>query len=242
MTANTIVLLKTDTGDNAGYEGIVRNAGFDILIEPILTPAYLDADYQAIQTGSVLIFTSAHAVHALARQYLARAHKVFAVGQNTAQIAKDYGFMDIETAQGDALDLAALLIEKAADLRLTHLVYVRAEVVSHDLRVILAEKNLKITEIIAYRTVEAEKLSIKLLHALDNRVVRGVLFFSARGAACFVNLVQQYGRESRMKGVKALCIGPSVVQSVSVLPFDAVQVAPVPDRDGMKSLIDAMIP
>ncbi len=242
MTTKTIVILKSDTGDVQVYGDMVRSYGFDALVEPILTAEYLHSDFQTIERGSVFIFTSAHGVYALARQYAGRNHKIYTVGTNTAQAAQDCGFMDIETAQGDSLDLAARLMEKADQLRLTPLVYVRAEIVSHDLKVILAEKGLKMSEMIAYRTVEAQKLSIKLLHALDNRVVKAVMFFSARGADCFSNLVQQYGREARMKGVKALCIGPSVIKSVSVLPFDAVLVAPTPDRDGMKNLIDTVAP
>ncbi len=238
MSANTIIILKSGFTGSEAYEEAVRTHGLTPLTESILRAEDLGADYVCVQGDAALVFTSAQGVETFARHHTGRSMPAYAVGDNTMQALQAAGFTNVGSAQGDALDLAALLLEKAESFRSKPLFYIRAEQISHDLRGILAQKNINLSEIIAYRMIEAEKLSLKLLHAVDKRDIKAVLFFSARGASNFCSLIQQYDRESLFKNVKALCIGPSVVQSVSVLPFSDVRTSLTPDRDGMLRLIE----
>jgi uroporphyrinogen-III synthase len=234
----TIVVLKTEGVGCDAYAEAICAKGFNALVESVLGIDYLNTDFPSLRPDTALVFTSAHGVESFVRYNSGRDHPVFAVGDNSAQAALSAGFTNVISAQGDVRDLADVMIKLSEKTPLISPIYVRAEDISYDFKEILREKGINMREIIGYRAVEVEKLSIKLLHALDNNEIKAVMFFSARGAECFSSLIQQYGRVTRLKSAKALCIASSVVKSVSVLPFETIQIANRTDRHGMMELID----
>lgn len=236
MIRNTIVLLKSEDGAQE-YSKAIMGAGCTPFFEPVLDIQYLRADLSGVNDKTPLIFTSAHGVESLIRHYDGRSNPVYVVGDVTANAATMAGFTNVESASGTAQDLGALLVQKLGQTSLTPSFYICAEEVSFDLGDFLLKNGIQIHEIIGYRANLAEKLSIKLLHALDNREIKAVMVFSTKGAQIFSDLIEQYGRTMRLKGVMALCIAPSVIKSLSVLPFEQTLIAKTPDRDGMMDIL-----
>lgn len=236
MSADRLVILRQPE-DSADYEEAARERGFIPLVEPMLTIQHLDADYTHTGLATPLIFTSAHGVQAFCGRSQSRGNPVYTVGHNTADEARRQGFTQVETAAGTGDDLAALLARPENSFPEPP-VYIRAVEISKDLKGILSVNGVNIDEIMAYRADAVEKLSISLLRGLDNREINAIAFYSARGAAIFAELIEQYGRVSRLKAVKALCISTHVLHSVSVLPFSGTLVAETPDRYGMIRLLD----
>ncbi len=238
MKAGTILILRSEE-DSEELAEAIRAMGFEPFAEPVLSIEYLDAELSETGEGRPLIFTSAHGVRAFARLDTHRGHPVFTVGSNTADEAREQGFTDIRNAEGTAEDLMDLLL-LAHKTGLTTPVYMRAEDVSKNLKEILAKNGMNIEEFILYRANLAQNLSISLLKKLDNREIKAVMVFSARGGRIFSELVEQYDRTHRLKGTKALCISDGVVESVSVLPFEAAIAAQTPDRYGMIELLEKL--
>lgn len=236
MRAKTIVIARTpEDGDE--LEQAVRAAGYTPLVEPVLTVEHLDTAFPALEGDEALIFTSANAVRALAAKTSVRSNPVYTVGRNTADEARQQGFTNIETAAGKVEDLAEML-KNPVKSALISPIYVRGEQISQDLAKILGENGLKCREVVIYRTKSAESLSVNLLQGLDNREIAAVMLFSSKGAEVFTGLVEQYGRESRLRQTKALCISEVVVKFVSVLPFREILVSDKPDRYGMMKLLE----
>lgn len=236
MSVRTIVITKTEE-DSAAYNEAVMAAGFTSLLEPILNVEYLDADFDDVTSDVPLVFTSSYGVRAFAQKCENRGNPVYTVGRSTAETARILGFSSIECAAGNADDLIELLLQRQTT-GLTSPIYVRADEISKDLRVVLAKNSMNMSEIIAYKTIPAENLSLNLLKSIDRSEIYAVMLFSNKGARIFGELIEQYGRTFRMKGIKALCISDSVVESVSVLPFQQAIVAGTPDRHGMMELLD----
>ncbi len=235
MSARTIVILRPKE-DSEILIKAVEELGYDALVEPILSVEYLDTELPVLDDDTALIFTSAHGVQAFARLSGSRDNPVYTVGRSTAEVAKHLGFSEIRTVAGTVDDLVELVVQ-AGKTVLKSVFYARGEDISKDLKLILAQKDIQIDEMIVYRANFAQNLSIDLLKRLDNREIKAVMLFSSRGGQNFVELVQQYDRAVRLKTTKALCISEAVVQSVSVLPFQQALIAETPDRVGMLKLL-----
>lgn len=237
MQNKVVILRMSEDADEIAQA--VRDHGLVPLIEPVLSVEYLSADLPETDLERPLIFTSANGVRAFAKLSAERSHPVYTVGRNTADEARQMGFTRVESAFGTVTDMVDLLAG-ALKTGLKCPIYVRGEEVSQDLSQILGDLGVNIDEIMAYRTIPAENLSINLLKSLSAREIKAVMAFSAKGARVFTDLARQYGREGQFKIIKALCIGEGVVQSVSVLPFQEVVVAYTPDRYGMIKLLDQL--
>lgn len=236
MKTGIIVIART-IENSADLVQAVEGLGFTPLVEPVLAIDYVDNGWPEIAAGRTLIFTSANGVRAFARKSDERDYLVYTVGRNTAEEARKCGFGLIESAEGTVEDLAELLLD-APQTALRSPIYIHGEDVSQDLPAILLQKGLKIEKFTGYKANSAQNLSINLLKALDDRAVRGIMFFSARGGRAFSELVEQYGRMRRLRATKALCLSESVLKSVSVLPFQQTLVADRPDRYGMMRLLE----
>ncbi|PZQ45259.1 MAG: hypothetical protein DI551_07895 [Micavibrio aeruginosavorus] len=227
--------------DAPEIEAAIREAGRIPLFEPILKIEPIDVDLPEIEQGEALVFTSGHAIEVFAERSGRRNIPVYTVGRNTADIARQNGFTNIVNAAGTVDDLAEILkiVAKSGEI---DLIYLRGEDVSQDLRGILNKNGVNLREFTLYRAILADSLSLALLKAIDQRALEAVMLFSARGALALAELLEQYDRAGRMRTTKALCIGDSVVQSVSVLPFERVLVSSKPDRHGMIELITQLPP
>lgn len=238
MSANTVLILKTSDNISEVADAI-KAKGFEAMEEAILKVEYLENEFPVLEPGRALIFTSPNGVRAFARKVAGRTHPVYTVGPNTADEAKAVGFDAVESGGGTLIDLADFLINLPKE-KLFSPFYVRAEDVSGDLGGILGKSSIHLDEFIAYRAVPADNLSLNLLQKLDRREIKAIMFFSRRGAKTFGELAEQYGRLGRLKGIKALCISDGVVESVSVLPFEAALAAKTPDRYGMIELLEKL--
>jgi uroporphyrinogen-III synthase len=230
-------ILITRSGEECGeLTGAVHAAGFEPVHEPLLTIDYARDGWPDISMGAPLIFTSSYGVLSYAAHSVERGHPVYTVGRNTAETARAQGFTNIRSAEGDFGDLVELL-SRLPEKELISAIYLRAADVSGDLKQILQEKGISISEFTAYKARPVENLGLNLLKSFDNREIYAVLLFSSRAGQVFADLMEQYGRAVRLKTTKALCISEAVLQSVSVLPFQQGLIARTPDRYGMMELL-----
>lgn len=236
MRTKTIVIART-AEDSEELAQFIRAHSYEPLVEPVLSVEYLNPPMPDLRGDEALIFTSANGVQGWAAKTAVRTNPVYAVGRNTADEAMKLGFSTIETAAGTVEDLVQML-KNPLKTTLISPIYVRGEQISQDLVQILGENGLKCREIVVYRTNPAENLSVNLLRGLDDREIAAIMFFSSKGAQVFAELIEQYGRENRLRPTKALCISEAVLKSLSVLPFRERLVADKPDRYGMMKLLE----
>ena len=121
------------------------------VVQPLLTVQLLSPALPDLDRFAALVFTSLNGVAAYADLTARRDHPVFAVGDATAQAARDAGFAEIRSAAGDIHDLVRLLVEAAP----SPLLAIAAETPAGDLaRSLRQAGGLQSIEIVtAYRTV-----------------------------------------------------------------------------------------
>jgi uroporphyrinogen-III synthase len=172
----------------------LRALGHDVVVQPLLTMETLPPP-DAVEDPGAVILTSRNGARALASwPRAARWHSrpVFAVGSATAEAASEAGFTDIRPADGDGAALARLIIG-TFDRGDGKLLYAAAEIRSPTMEEALDEAGFEVKSVTAYRMVAARALDPPVARSVASGQIDGVLLYSRRSAAVFLELVVKAG-------------------------------------------------
>jgi uroporphyrinogen-III synthase len=193
--------------------------------KPVLAPL-LEIKRLSFNTNldgaQALLFTSANGVRAFAEAAAARALPTFCVGDATARAAKDAGFADARSADGDSHALAALAAA-GLDPKSGLVLHISGRETAGDIAGALASQGFEAERRIAYA---AEFVSVAP-EALRNPS-DFILFHSARGAQAFIALGAPHA-----SSMVAACHSDSVAQAASGAAFKRIIVAPSPREDAL---------
>ncbi len=106
------LLLTRPQEDSVALEAMLAERGHEAIVEPLLT---IRPDLNApldLEGVAALLFTSANGARAFALRSHRRDLPVFAVGDASAQAARDLGFAKVESAGGDVAALGALVAHR----------------------------------------------------------------------------------------------------------------------------------
>jgi uroporphyrinogen-III synthase len=184
-----------------------------------------------------VLCTSANGVRALARATAERAVPVFAVGDRTATRARAEGFGAVESASGDAEDLARL-VRRRLDPRAGRLVHVAGSAVTGDLAGTLAAGGFAVERIVLYEARPAIALTASTACLIGDGRIDLALFFSPRTAAIFARLVALADVADGLRGTLALSISRASDAALSRLPFRRRAIAGAPTQAALLALVD----
>ena len=210
-------------------------------ITPVLAPM-MRVVFNSSEVGAELdqaqaiLFTSRNGVRAFSRVSERRDMKVFAVGNSTAALAHNEGFLSVESADGDSSDLARLLIEELSpsDGLLFH---VTGTSTAGELRETLIEAGFKVIRRSLYEAAPESEFSQKTIDFIKNGDGDYVLFFSPRTARIFLAHIKTHELEDACKNLIAISLSRPVADELSVITWKAIAVASTPD---MQSLLKAL--
>ena len=157
---------------------------------------------------SALLMTSGNAARALAVHPQAGALamlRCFAVGGQTAQAAREAGFANVVSAQGDGGDLARLIAAEVAD-RSRPLLYLAGDDRARDMAAELSPAGLTLHTVVVYRAVAAQEFSAELANALRAGTIDGVLHYSRRSTEIFVGCAQKSGTIEAIGKLRHFCL------------------------------------
>lgn len=210
--------------------------GIETLSAPMLTVEPLAPEAGLPDTVQALLVTSGNGAEGAARLTDRRDLPVLAVGDATARIAREAGFETVETASGDAGDLAALVAGRC-DPAAGPVIWVSGEAVSTDLAADLAGRGFVVGRRVAYRTVPSDRIPDPTVAALRDGEVEGILFFSPRSAEAFATLVSRLGLEPACRRVAAYCMSDTIAQAASKLPWRAIHVSDGPTKAALVAAV-----
>lgn len=199
----------------------VRARGAEAVVAPLLTivPCGYDTSTEGAQA---IIFTSTNGVRAFPDARGARDRIVLTVGDATAEAARDAGFNNVRSADGDVAALATLA-KAALDPTKGKLIHIAGDHVTGDLGVELRAAGFSVERRLAYASVAAATLPDALKQPLDI-----VLFHSARAAETFVAL----GAPNAEK-LTAGCLSAAVAEAAGKTSWKRIIVAPRPREDDL---------
>lgn len=211
--------------------------GIDPIVCPVLDVnfrAAIDVDLSDVQA---LAFTSTNGVRAWGPRRAERDIPVYAVGDSTADAARNIGFKKVYSANGDVTRLSALICKK---LKPKHgsLLHVRGIHTAGDLSGDLRDKGFTVREAIGYGTVPVDMLSEEAIAAIVSGAPVQVLVHSRRGAKTFLDLVRRFGLHHWLKNVAVYGISANALKPLEQAGFSALHAAAEPNEAALLKLLD----
>jgi uroporphyrinogen-III synthase len=186
------------------------------------------------ETLAVVLATSGNAVDALPAGY--RGITLMAVGNATARRAQAAGFTAIESADGDAVALAALVRRRVAPTQGT-LLLAAGSGQGLTLAGTLRDAGYRIVRRAVYAAIPAAALPEDAAALLRDGQPHVALFFSAETARAYVRLVRRAGLGAALANCDAVAIGEPACMALKGLPWRCVRVAARPNQEEMLALL-----
>jgi uroporphyrinogen-III synthase len=161
--------------------------------------------------------------------------RLFAVGEATAEMARQIGFTNILVADGDGASLRDLVIAKLK--KGNTLCYLAGEVLSRDLAGELEARGYTVVTHAAYRMVQVPELAPDAVAAFNADRIEAVLHFSRRSARAFFDAARGSGIEISALALPHCCISDAVAAVARDAGAGRIAVARAPDE---KSTLDTL--
>jgi uroporphyrinogen-III synthase len=232
------LVLTRPQDDSERSASALRARGHEVLIAPLLRIEPVAAELRP-HWGAIVI-TSAHAAEAIVTHKMRDALvklPVYAVGKRSADAARTAGFADVASAGGDLRDLMLLIAEHRPDKN-APLLYLAGEDRAGDLIGDLAVHGIAAELAVVYRAVAAP-FPAELIAALQAGAVDGVLHFSRRSAANYVDGAKKAGIAAQALAVRHFCLSPQVAEPLVAAGAVKTAVAGRPDEAALLALLDA---
>lgn len=217
----------------------LRALGHDVIVDPMLTIAFVRDVALVVDDVQAVVATSANALRALAahpdREAVIRL-PLYTVGTATAEAAEDAGFGIAITADGDVEALADLVAE-TLDPEDGALLYAAGRDRRGDLEGELAEEGFTVHLAELYRADPAESLSPETVAALREGALDGILIYSARTAEALVAAAERAGLADALVVVPFFTISEAAADPLFRLGNPRIVVAEQPNAKGVLALV-----
>jgi len=232
------VLVTRPSPDDETTAKALRARGIEVLRAPMLrfepVPFQDDAD---ANYGAVIV-TSANALRAIAPHLASRLVKLplFAVGENTAEAARDAGFGEVIASKGDAGALRDLVLARAKSKQLrkaSPILYLAGADLARDLASELGEDGFTVVTQTTYRMVPAPSLPQEVCDAFVAHEIEAVLHYSRRSARAFLEAARAGGVEISALALPQCCISPAVAVVLRDAGATQVTAAASPDENAL---------
>lgn len=215
--------------------------GHQTVLAPVIRIVPVDAAAIDLDGVQALLFTSANGVRAFARLDGRRGIRVLAVGEITAEAAREAGFAMVEAAGGNAAALAQLAAERL-DPAAGALLHGAGRHLAGDLRAALEAAGFEVRQVTLYQAEAADHLPGPAIEALERETLDGVFFYSVRSAETFMRLAEDAGVRPHLAKLAALCLSRDVADRLASpdgpAVWGSIRIAARPDRAAMVALAD----
>jgi uroporphyrinogen-III synthase len=226
------ILVTRPVEDGEEIAARLADMGHQALLAPLLTVRFHDGSEPDLEDVQAILATSANGIRALARRTARRDFSIFAVGPQTAEEARNCGFIEIKNADGDAKALAEAATRWAS--RKGVLLHVCGQDAPGTLAENLSLRGFQVRRVVLYAIEPAAQLPAEAVAALKAGALDAAMFFSPRSARIFGVLADGLPTESLV----ALCISAATAQALTSLSFARVAVAARPNQAAMLALVE----
>ena len=183
-----------------------KSLGHQVSHLPLLSIDKINYDQIDFSNYEGIIFTSANAVKFLNLKQIDKKIFCFCVGNATEKKARESGFQNVITAEGNVNNLKELVLQNF-NQKDGGLIYVSGEVVSTDLDQQLIKEGYKIDRVINYKTTHNQKFDEKFVTDLKLNIPDMVYIYSQNSAQSFLNFIKINQSENLWMNTNLMCIG-----------------------------------
>jgi uroporphyrinogen-III synthase len=198
-----------------------RVTNFSILnIKPIIIPDINFKDFTAV------IFTSSNAVQNLKniKNIKNISHlKCFCVGEETAVVAKKIGFLNIQVAGGNYIELRDLIF-KSCDKAKEKFIYVRGEFISNDLEGDFKKEGYNLKSATNYTAEPNLNIDRQLIEDLKNKLVDVIFVYSKRTADQLLKIILNHKIANDLDNCSLNCISINVANTLKRLNWKKIKI------------------
>ncbi len=231
------LLLTRPQADSQAFAELLAEKGHDCRIEALLEIHYSESAPINLEPIQAVLITSANGVDALVRRNKARDCRLFTVGDGSARRARCHGYSEVESANGDVDDLAAL-VKASLDPAAGPLLQIAGTRIAGDLSGILRDAGFAIERRTLYEARTPEDLSTGCIEAIRRQRLDGAVFFSPRTAGTFVNLAGRAGLAGELGQIAAYCLSDRVAEQCRALTWASIVVAAAPTQAALMARIE----
>ena len=238
------VLVTRPQPDDEATAAALRARDFEVLKAPMLRfePVAFQDDTDAAY-GAVIV-TSANALRGI-EPHLENSRllalPLFAVGERTADAARDAGFEKVISADGDAAGLrdCVLASVKTKELKkASPLLYLAGADLARDLAGELGARGFTLVTQTTYRMAPVSSLPREICDAFAAHRIEAVLHYSRRSARAFLQAARAGGVEISALAIPQCCISAQVATVVRDAGATQVVVAATPDENALLEALD----
>lgn len=233
------LLLTRPRPDSELLASELVDRGFDCVIAPVLEIREEDGPEPPLEHVQAVLVTSGNGARAFARRTARRDARILAVGEGTAAVLRDEGFRAVESADGDARDLAAAVI-RSLDPKAGPLLHVHGRDVGGHLDGPLEDAGFAVEHTVLYRADAVTALPEAATDAMRRGMIDAIPFFSPRSAATFVSLVDEAGLTGACEAITALCLSHAVAAEARAAPWRRILLAEHPRKADLLALLDRL--
>lgn len=235
MTALRLLVTRPEP-DATRTTRTLRSRGHEVLVAPMLT--FEPIPDVALGSGpwAGMLLTSTNAARALVQQAEFAALKdvpVLAVGDRTAEAARELGFTNVKSAAGDASDLSRAAPARFSDKQ-SAILYAAAEDRAADTDMLVL-KGIQVRTVVVYRMAKASAFPPDVAAALTGGNLDGVLHYSRRSAEAYLGCVASVGQAAL--GPTHYCLSAEVAKPLLTAGTDRIRIALRPDEPALFDLL-----
>lgn len=234
-------LITRPEADAEPLASALHALGHDTVIDPMLSIVYLDDVILELDGVQAVLFTSANGARAYAHVTPDRRMPVYAVGEASAAVAREFGFRRVHTAPaelgGGVAGLAKFVSDSLSPAN-GILMHVSGTVVAGDLKTALSQHDFHVFRVRLYESKPAERFSDATLALMREGKLDGVMFYSPRTAQIFHDLVIENRLTQACRKIRALCLSEAVAEVAEKLPWRVIKVADEPSQSAMLRLAE----
>lgn len=224
-------ITRAEPGAGATAER-VATLGLTPILAPLLSFHPIDADL-SLHEDEALAFTSINGVTRAAALSPLRAMRVFAVGDATADAAREAGYSDVTSASGDIVALSTLINQSNPRGCVVHPC---ASETAGDLVALLCA-GIEARKVAVYKTEAATALPSVVGAALQDHRLGFVLIHSPKAARAAAGLLVGLGGD--LESVAALGLSPACIEPLKACGFQGLVAAEAPTEDALLQLLGA---
>jgi len=183
-----------------------KSLGHQVSHLPLLNVEKMNYEEINFSDYGGIIFTSANAVKFLDLKKLDKNIICFCVGDLTEKKARNFGFQNTISAEGNVLNLKELILQNYK-FKNKPLLYISGEIISADLDQQLINEGYIVKRIINYRVSHNENFDENFINELKLNIPDIVYIYSQNSASSFLNFIKINQTENIWMNTNLMCIG-----------------------------------
>ena len=215
------ILLTRSLEDS--YEMILKfqRLGHKVSHMPVINIKKIDYENLKFSEFKGIIFTSSNAIKCLDVSSIDKNINCFCVGSITEKKARNVGFQNVYSADGNVNNLKELILQNFSQ-KDGKLLYVSGEIISVSLDKDLISEGYSLQRLVNYSADPIEELNQKFIDELKSSMPDIVYVYSQNSAKNFLKLIKKYQLVDYWMNTNLMCIGEKTSSMLNAIKWKKI--------------------